>query len=616
MAYKKSKQSSQEEEIITENNDVGALVREAEQNYLYGKTRLSKYVTRSMYDDINRIDAYLNSKHITGDKDEKGRDKPFFNIVTSAVNVWYRATDIDRKDIRVRATKASDTVKAFLATSIIQDWMRRENFGQYLNDWGRALARYGSAVSKFVEKDGRLIPSVVSWQRLIVDQIDFDANFKIETLELTEAQLYQTKGYDREMVKMLCEAKRNREDLDGTQRDNKSDYIKLYEVHGMLPLSYLTGKDEDQDEYVQQMHVISFLASEGEGEFDDFTLYSGREEKDPYNIAHLIKEDGQTLSIGAVQHLFDAQWMVNHSVKAIKDQLDLASKLVFQTADENFVGRNVLSSIQTGDILRHADNKPITQIANNSHDITALQSFGAQWKQNGNEGVNLSESLQGETAPSGTAWRQVEALLQESHSLFELMVENKALAIEEIIRKYVIPFVKKQLDTTDEVVAVLDAHEITKIDSMLIKRTAIKNVNKVVIDKIINGEDITPEEQAMLMEMESSKMEEDLSEMGNQRFFVPSDIDDSTWKDILEDLEWDLEVDISGESVDREAIVTLNTMLGVLAQNPGALQDPNIKMLFTKILNLTGAVSPLELSTISHQPSPSPVEPQEAPAPV
>ena len=69
-----------------------------------------------MYEDLERIEAYLNSKHISGDTDSMGRPKPFFNIVTAAVSIGYRATDIDRKNISVRATKMGQTAIAFIAT--------------------------------------------------------------------------------------------------------------------------------------------------------------------------------------------------------------------------------------------------------------------------------------------------------------------------------------------------------------------------------------------------------------------------------------------------------------------------------------------------------------------
>lgn len=597
MSYKK--------DSIT-NDDIGQLVREMETNYVNGVTSQSKYVQFSMYEDIQKTDAYLNSKHTSGDTDSQDREKPFFNIVTAACNIWYRATDIDRKNIKIRPTKAKDTVSAFLATIHLQDWMRRERFGAFLNEWGRVLARYGSAVCKFVEKEDKLSASVVPWQRMIVDQVDFDANPKIEILELTEAQLYQRKGYDQDMVEKLCDARKARELLDGHNIDSKSDYIKLYEVHGNLPKSYLTGKEKDGDTYVQQMHVITFVASKEQGKYDDFTLASGRERIDPYMITHLIKEDGQTLANGAVKHLFEAQWMMNHTTKAIKDQLDLASKLIFQTSDGNFVGQNALNAIETGDILVHKENQPLTQVANNSHDVSALQNYAAQWKTLSNEITGISESMLGNAAPSGTAWRQVEALLQQNQTLFELMTENKGLDVEKMLRDHTIPYLKKKLDTKDEVVAVLEAHEIHKIDSAFINNVSIKIVNRRIVDTILDGGVLTAEDQQAMLEAEQNGLKEGLASQGNQRFFKPSELDDKTWKDVFKDFEWECEVDVTGEATDKDAVTTLNTLLQFFAAKQGQPLTPEEKLVMNKVLTLTGAVSPLELSNVASQPSPMP----------
>ena len=142
-------------------------------------------------------------------------------------------------------------------------------------------------------------------------------------------------GYDLDTVKKLIEAKDSREDLNKEHRDNKAEYITLYELHGLMPIAMLKaakGKDyseSDETTYVQQMHVVSSIKNE-DGEYKNFTLYCGRE-KNPYYITHLIEESDRVLGIGAVEHLFDAQWMVNHSQKLIKDQLDLASQMIFQT---------------------------------------------------------------------------------------------------------------------------------------------------------------------------------------------------------------------------------------------------------------------------------------------
>jgi len=577
-------------------------VRKAENDFIFGNTQISKYVQRSMYDDLNQIDAYLNSKHISGDKDALERDKPFFNIVLAARNIWFRATDIDRKNIRIKATNTKEVVPSFLANIHLQNYMKRDAFGQFLNTWGLTLASYGSAVIKFVETDGRLHIMVVPWNTLIVDAISFEDNPVIEVLELTPAQLRKRKGYDQAMVEKLIIAREARTLADKQKKDTKNNYIKVYEVHGELPLSYLTGKDKHNDEYVQQMQVISFVAGKEKGDFDDFTLVSGKERKSPYMITHLIKSEGQTLSIGSVQNLFEAQWMVNHSVKAIKDQLDLASKIIFQTADPNYANKNALSAIESGDIMVYDGVRSpngMTQVNLSSHDITSLTAFKEQWQAVAQEITSTPDILEGKNMPSGTAFRQAAIIQQESHSNFEIMTENKGLYIEQMLREYIIPYLKKQMDTSDEIAATLEAHDISKIDAIYVPNEAIKRFNKKAVDAVIN------ETQLPDLQAEVQGVKSELSPLGNQRFFKPSEIPSTTWKQVLEDLEWEAECEITGENEDKQTILdTLNTVLQTVAANPMILQDPNAKMVFNKILETTGQVSPIEISAV-----PQPVMP-------
>jgi hypothetical protein len=300
--------------------------------------------------------------------------------------------------------------------------------------------------------------------------------------------------------------------------------------------------------------------------------------------------------------------MVNHNAKMIKDHLDLASKLIFQTSDGNFVGQNALSSIETGDILIFNPNNggsPLTQINNGSHDIGTMQNFMNQWMAVGNQGVNVSESQMGATPPSGTAWRQTEALLQESRSLFELMTENKGLAIEEMMREFIIPYLKKQMDNKDEVMAILDDYQIKQVDSAYVPREVVKRANKKVKmdilskspEDIISGNLMTPEMQAGMMAEEQMSIQSELNSYGNQRPFKPDEMDEKTWKQALKDLEWDLEVDVTSEAKDSQNIMaTLTTVLQTIASNPMILQDPNAKLLFNRIIETAGGISPIEIN--------------------
>ena len=573
-------------------------VRELESYDKLGITTSSAFVQESLRADVNRTYAYLNSKFESGDTDYLGRAKPFFNIVLAARNIWFRATDIDRKNILIRATSQKTVIPAFLATLKLQEWMKKQKFGQFLNDWGLSLATHGSTVTKFIEKQGELSCQVIDWNNLLCDAVDFENNIKVEKLWFTPAQLQKNKNFDQELVQKLIDNPTTRKTMEGQQKDTKSNYILVYEVHGELPLSLLTDNEDDDETYVQQMHVISFTEKKDKG-FDDYTLYSGKESKDPYMITHLMKKDGITYSGGAVKNLFEAQWMVNHTQKQIKDQLDLASKIIYQTSDGTFVGQNVLTNIENGDILNHKVNEPLTRLAG-SPDTVAMQNFKTDWQAVANQINGISESMMGENPPAGTAWRLEQAKLQESHTLFKVMGQNKGFAIIEMLREYILPSFKKTLNNNDEIAGVLEAHQIKQIDSMYVPNQAIRMVNDKKKQTILSGQIYDPALEAQHMADATAQIQSGLT--GNQRFISPDEVD---WRTEFAELDWDnLDIEVTGESFDTQgALATMTSVLQTLAQNPNAMQDQNFKTVFSKILQLSGGISPLELTTPAAQPA-------------
>lgn len=586
---------------------VHEIVREAETNYTQGNVTLGKYVNFSMYDTIERIEAYLNSKHISGDTDSLGREKPFFNIVTAIVNVWYRATDIDRKDLRFVPTKSSSVLLAFVANVLLQRWMDKNRFGQFLNSWGRALARYGSAVVKFVERADELIATVVPWGRLVPDAIDYYAIPRIERVYLTPAQLKEraTKKspnymhYDMASVNSLIKELQTRKTTDKRQQDNKADFIELYEVSGEMDERLLEDEPDlaiqDEDvKYRQQMHVVSFVKGEKDGEYKDFTVFKGKEKKRKDMITHLIEEDGRTLSIGGVEGSFDAQWMQNHTVKNMKDTLDLVSKLIMQTADPQYAGRNVLNAIETGDIMVHKENMPLTRLANDNPSIMALKSFGDMWHQLVGEITSTPDVIKGNTLPANTPYALGAYLGGNANSLFEIMTENKGLALEDMMREFVIPHLRKQLKNKKEVGAILDDAGIREIDAMYIPVEAQRRYNKRTRENILEGVPPTPFDQTAA----EDAIRAELAPLGNKRFFTPDEVGDKMWEEIFSEFEWDsLRVEVTNENVDKQAVLTtLSTVLQTISANPMVLQDPNAKAVFNAILSETGKLSPIQFT--------------------
>lgn len=611
-------------------NSICELVRRNETAFISGTTQTSKYVNYSMSETINRIEAYLNSKHLEGQTDSLGRDRPFFNISVGHANIWMRATDIDRNKIRVRATKSKDWLDSFLATVHLQDWMRRENFSGYLNQWGRILARFGSAITKFVEKNGRLQMIVMSWTRMIIDSVDFAANPKIEIIELTEGQLYErivTHGYNADQVTALMGAITTRETLQKQRKDNKTGYIRLYEVHGVLSQEILKkGKGEvvlegDDLKFTQQVAVVSFVnkkVGRAKADYADFTLYAGAELEDPYRIDHLIKEDDRSLAVGSVERLFDVQWMQNHAVKTEKDTLDLASRLIFQTPDPNFLNMNVLDNIESGDILIHKPNMPLTQVNTGKYDITSMMNFRASWKQLGQEINGISDAMLG-MMPRTRSAAMTSMILQENYSLFEHMTQNKGIALTEMMRERILPFIKTKMDTTAEVAATLEAHEITRLDSVFLKTEAIKRTNRHImdaintnLDNIAQGKDVQPIDASGMFNQNMQDLQSSMATLGNSRYFKPSEMSDATWQEQFKDLEWDVEVDVTGENEDIKGALAALASIMQIVMDPGFATNKKAQAIVGRTLELTGTMSPIEYNALPDSP-PAPAAPAATP---
>lgn len=584
-------------------NSIYELVKRQENLWILGNVKVSKYVYQYFWDDINIIEAYLNSKHITGAQDSLGRDKPFFNIVLAARNIWYRATDLDRKNVIAKPTRAKDDIASILFTAHLQKWMEEENFGQYLNNWGLYLASYNSAVTKFVENSDGLHINVIPWNHIICDVLNFEQNPVIEVLELTQDELRQNKNYDQEIVEKLINSQVQRRTADWQIKELKPNYVRLYEVHGRMPLSWLTGDDKDKTEYVQQMHVISYTAGKSEGGFDAFTLYSGQEKKQPYVLTQLIPAvDGSVSLMGAVKSLFDAQWMTNHTVKAIKDQLDLASKLIFQTNDPSFANQNALENIEVGQIMIYAEGKnPLQQVQNNSHDISALQSYMEEWKRMAQEATSTPPVMLGMATGSSTqAFRREAFLAQQAQQNFDIMRQNKALALEFMMEEFITPYLIKQLNNSNEIAVELGSYGIDKIDRKYVMNESAKSYNKKVIDAVLNDQwDNMPN-----LQQEQQSVQNSIQDMGNTRFISPSEVSTDTWRKYFNDFEPNIKYEIGDENKDQNMTLSnLNAVFATIATNPMILQNPQAKLIFNKILEEVGVVSPAELDALP-QPAP------------
>jgi len=290
--------------------------------------------------------------------------------------------------------------------------------------------------------------------------------------------------------------------------------------------------------------------------------------------------------------------------------------MVFQSSDPAYQGKNT-GDLDNGSILYHEPNQPLTQLANNSHDIAPMQNSKVDWQNQASEVSSTPDSLRGVTPPSGTALGTVQITTQQGLSLFELMTENKGLALEEIWREFVIPNIKKQLDTKEEIVATLDNMSIKQIDSLYIPNEARRRFNEMAVEKVIKAletDDMSQVPAPYDAQAGEKAVTDDMSSLGNTRYFKPDEIGEKTWKEIFKDFEWDVEIEVTNEQSDKQALLAnLNFTLGTLA----SLGDvENARLVLSKVLEETDIFSPMELASVSQAPNPAQQQqalPPEAP---
>ena len=175
--------------------------------------------------------------------------------------------------------------------------------------------------------------------------------------------------------------------------------------------------------------------------------------------------------------------------------------------------------------------------------------------------------------------------------------------MEFLYREYFIPFIVKQLNNTDEIVALLDSHEIEFLDNEVANIAVTDELKK----QTLAGNIVSP---IQLDQLRTQKLQ-DLKKTGAKRYLNPGS---STWKTYFKDFEWECDINITGESEDKKTVIdTLFNALQTVAQNPNILADPTTKMLFMRLLEASDVVSPLEIQTAAAQPQPQ--QPQGQPQP-
>ena len=518
------------------------------------------------WDNIRKIEFVSNSKYMSGQKDKRGKLKPFYNILNYRVNIATRATDIDTKDIQIVADEPQFMGTSFILQKEVYNWMKTEDFAKSLNEMGYTRAKYGGVlVKKCIEQyeEEEMEIEVVDWRNVIVDPIN-PTDLVIEKHFMTAEELSEKSD--------VWDNVKDAMDMANKCKDGR---LEVYEVHGSFPESY-SPEGGDEYKYKQQCFFITFKGRAKESTI----LYHSFKEETNYKYLAWEQVAGR-LGRGIIEDGFEAQMWTNDAVIKEKEAMELGSKVVFTSTDPN-IQNNILSEVDNGQIIKRSQGTEFS-IANTI--TNALPEFNRliqSWDTQIERTSSTFAAISGETMPSNTPYRTTAILNQEATSMFDYRREEMGIFLVEIFTDWVIPYLLKKFNKKHILSAEFTPEELKGIDASYANFRA----NEEVMNIILSGKPVYAEDYDKLVQ----GYKEMLMQSKNIRFL---DVPKGFYKN------WKPKVTIitTGEQKNKAVILeSLNNVLMTVAKAPQVLTDPTLSQVFAKILEVSGSgISPLSL---------------------
>lgn len=515
-------------------------------------------LTFNQYETINKVYFYYHSKFQSGDVDDEGDRKYFYNINKNPCKVFSKAIDFDTKNIRLLTAGGGDPLKTWFMERDLKYWMRDKQFGKVLNRIFKELPIFGSVVIKIV--DGT--PYFVDLRNFVVEQtadsID-DMNY------VTEIHNFTVPQFRKAAKTMKWEESKVNEVIELFHQMKETSHIRVYERYGEVMEVSASGKET-------YTHKRVFIADVGVDELDNYgnlevehrgvELSSTDWEGTPYWEFHADKLSGRWLAVGVVEDLIEPQVRLNQTVNLEAKSEHFLSLHVFQTRDPAF-NRNLKGDVKNGETF-NVDSE-VTEVAIADRNGAFRNDTKRGWMANRDELTFSYDAVQGERSPAGTPLGSTQISIGQTLSYFEGIQENVAMDIKEMLYAVTLPQFEKE--NTDEHTLRLVGKDLDAYVGMVKNELVLKEVIRLAT----TGKFPTKDEVDVI----GMGVEESIKQGKEKLLDVP--------KNFYKGLKYDIDIDITGESVDtRVRSATYFAIMQAIQADPTMTQDPAKKKLLFK----------------------------------
>ena len=539
----------------------------------------------SLREHVTTSILYKNGRLKTGNHD----DKPVKNIVLPILNLEYRAEDIDVKDIQLYVDDPDDNYLSFFIKKYHDDVFVIENdVDTFIDEEKEEHIDLGGVLVKDV---GKALPDIVRMQdiafcnqnNIIKNPIGIKHLFSPDQLKDMEDRGWgkSENGATATIDEVIALVQADMGDILGND-------IKVYEVHGVLPKSYLDDYSvEASTKYVRQFQVVTFY-KDSKGDRKGVKLFAKEE---PKNIFKLFKRDNiynRALGRGGVEELFEDQVWTTYGRIHKKNLLDAASKMISWTNDETLAARHPsgLKNLNNLEVIQIADGKQMGQVDTYPRNIALFDKWDMELEQHARGTGGAQEAIMGDQPPANTPFKSVELQSAESHSLHNYRIGKHAKFIEEMYYDWFIPYMSKEIKKGAKFLSELSMEEM----QMVADKIATKRINDKQKEIILSGQVVDSAD----MEVQKAKLIEEWKKDGNKKFIT-------ILKDEIKDLPIKVKVNVSEKQKRMGMYVEkLTNVFRQVIAAPQVLQDKNIANLFNQILEYSG----LDKMDFSAQPQP------------
>lgn len=588
----------------SQNNTIGpenifATVRGEIDDFIYNPIEVVPGYLFNQYDTIRRCHLYSNSRFLNGTTQYQGRDKIFYNIVKYRRDIAAKFLNIDTKDIRLWEMNPRSKWSTFLLEKELKLWLKKNKFGKILNDAAVEACTFGSVVFRKQAKGG---VSIVDPRRFFLDPtVESVQKSRFITVKhlLTTTELRDKikDGWDKDVVEsMIAEKNRQSQQISdaGTSYEKNSmenvirstPYYEIYERFGEVPEHFLTGEG-NSNKLIRSLFIIyqpysvyNDNAGNYKGE-NGRVLYSSKWIGEyPFKDYHYSKTKGRWMGIGVIEELFEAQERRNELANQKRISMEISVIHLFQTSGKSIVN-NLLSDLQSGDLIQTGMDGQITPIANEERNLAAFASEEQDYDTLADRISFANSQAGGDPLPASTPATNAVISQNNTTSLFGFKRENFALTLQDLFNEFVIPQVLKDL-TPEHILRFSGSpEELQQLDQGYVDALSR---NFIVNTTLSTGVVPLPEE----IELRKQDYMLALKKEGGIRFV-------NIKENLYGDTEFEFDIMIDGE---QENVTTMAQnmfqVLTAIAQNPNILQDPITKALLFEYAQKIG-INPIKL---------------------